>query len=89
MPGNLPRVVPDGLDVKINRGSWKMPPIFRYLQEAGEVSDAEMADTFNMGIGFAVIVRKKDIPMCLGLLPGSKLIGEVVKGKGASKLVWS
>jgi len=53
---NVPRVVPDGLSVEIRRDSWPVPPIFRFLQEAGEVEEHEMWRVFNMGIGMVLLV---------------------------------
>lgn len=56
LPGNLPRVLPKGLGVVIERGAWDPPPIFGLIQQRGGVADDEMFATFNMGIGFVVIV---------------------------------
>ena len=56
LPGNIPRVLPQEHGVVIERGSWSVPPVFGYVQELGSVSDEEMYRTFNMGIGFTVMV---------------------------------
>ncbi len=53
---NLPRILPDGIGAAIAGGSWAIPPVFRWLAEAGDVAAAEMARTFNCGIGVALIV---------------------------------
>lgn len=55
---NIPRVFPKGLGVNIKVGSWDVLPIFKWLQEQGNVEDAEMRRTFNMGIGMVLIVSK-------------------------------
>ncbi|WP_394838038.1 phosphoribosylformylglycinamidine cyclo-ligase [Pendulispora rubella] len=55
LPGNLPRVLPDGLGVQIE-GTWPRPPIFQLIAEGGPVEEKEMRRTFNLGIGFVVIV---------------------------------
>ncbi len=55
---NIPRVLPDTVTAVIRRKSWVAPPIFAWLQEHGRVDDAEMARTFNCGIGMVVIVDK-------------------------------
>ncbi len=55
LPGNLPRILPAGCGAIVDRTAWTVPPIFRYLQDLGSVSEEEMFRTFNMGIGFAVI----------------------------------
>src|SRR4051812_21315654 len=51
LPGNVSRVLPDGCDAVIRRGAWEVPRIFKEIQRLGEVSDAEMAGVFNLGIG--------------------------------------
>jgi phosphoribosylformylglycinamidine cyclo-ligase len=53
---NLARIVPGGVSVIIERGSWQMPPIFPWLQRLGEVEQAEMDQVFNMGIGLVLVV---------------------------------
>lgn len=55
---NTPRVLPEGLGVVIRRGEWPVPPVFRFLQEKGDVTTEEMYRVFNMGIGFVIIVEK-------------------------------
>jgi phosphoribosylformylglycinamidine cyclo-ligase len=59
IPGNLPRVLPEGCRALVRPGAWRQrrPPVFDVLQEAGGVTDAEMFRTFNMGIGFVVVAR--------------------------------
>ncbi len=56
LPGNLPRVLPDGLTVRIKRDSWAVPPIFKLIAAKGPVDPIEMMRVFNMGIGFVMIV---------------------------------
>jgi phosphoribosylformylglycinamidine cyclo-ligase len=53
---NIPRVVPEGLGVRIEAGAWPIPPVFRWLATAGDIGAAEMARTFNCGIGMVAIV---------------------------------
>jgi phosphoribosylformylglycinamidine cyclo-ligase len=53
---NLERIVPDGVEVVIRRGSWPVPPVFPWLQRLGEVEQAEMDRVFNMGIGLVLVV---------------------------------
>jgi len=54
--GNLPRVLPEGCRARLRRDAWAVPAIFRALQEAGGVDEAEMFRTFNMGIGYVLVV---------------------------------
>ena len=56
--GNIPRVLPEGCRAMIRRESWKVPAVFETLREAGRVDDSEMFRTFNMGIGYVVIVDR-------------------------------
>jgi phosphoribosylformylglycinamidine cyclo-ligase len=53
---NVPRVLPDGVAAVLERSSWPMPPLFSWLQQEGQVADAEMHRVFNCGIGMVVIV---------------------------------
>lgn len=53
---NIPRVLPAGLTAEINASSWKMPPLFKWLQAEGNIADNEMYKTFNCGVGMAIIV---------------------------------
>jgi len=52
---NLPRSLPEGTAARVDRGSWPVPPLFAYLQQAGNVPQAEMDRTFNMGLGMVAI----------------------------------
>ncbi len=83
-PGNIPRVLPDGLGAVIRRGSWEVPPLFRLIQAAGEVPDDEMFRTFNMGVGMVVVVAPGDLHEVEHSLERrgepSFLIGSVVEG---------
>ncbi|MEI5907361.1 phosphoribosylformylglycinamidine cyclo-ligase [Bacillus spongiae] len=58
---NLPRMLPDGLGVEIFRGSWEIPTIFLFLQKQGGLSQEEMFNVFNMGIGFVLVVPEKQV----------------------------
>jgi len=55
MPGNIPRTIPNGLVVRVKKGSWPIPPIFSLIQKVGDVEEAEMFDTFNMGVGMTLV----------------------------------
>jgi phosphoribosylformylglycinamidine cyclo-ligase len=58
LPGNVPRVLPPGRRVFLKRGSWKVPPVFGWLQKLGNIEQAEMDTVFNGGIGFVMIVSR-------------------------------
>jgi phosphoribosylformylglycinamidine cyclo-ligase len=57
---NVPRVLPDGTKAVIDRGAWAVPPLFRWLQEQGNVAEGEMLRVFNCGIGMVVVVAPAD-----------------------------
>ena len=84
MAENILRVVPRSCKVVLHRDSWEIPPIFRFLQEAGNIADAEMMRTFNNGIGMVVVVPEAAAEEMLDRLTASDeaafLIGEVVDG---------
>ncbi len=81
---NIPRSLPDGLTAKIKRDDVKILPVFKYLQEEGNVSERDMFNTFNMGVGMICIVEAKDAKASLEILHGSGedayILGEVIEG---------
>lgn len=82
---NIPRVLPEGLMGRIQRGSWAIPPIFKKIQKRGNVTEREMFRTFNMGIGLVMVVDKRSAQPTLGHLAGigqkAWIIGDVVQGE--------
>src|SRR4051812_23415587 len=68
LPGNLPRVLPEEHRASLRRGSWPVPAIFGRIQQAGNVSEAEMLRTFNMGIGMCAVVARGDAARVIDLL---------------------
>lgn len=82
---NIPRVFPKGLGAVIYEDSWVIPPVFKWIKEAGQIEDAEMRRTFNMGIGMVLVVNKDAALRILGDVHGTNTayrIGEVVNGDG-------
>jgi len=79
---NLPRCLKEGLGMKINKDSYKVPEIFKYLQEKGNIDEAEMYNIFNMGVGMALVVNKEDVEKTLSLLDDAFILGEVVNESG-------
>lgn len=77
---NIPRILPDGVSVEIDRGSWHEPPIFGLMQRLGNVADNEMFRTFNMGIGMVVIASKEPAAKLLAKIPNAREIGKVASG---------
>ncbi|KAG0501605.1 hypothetical protein HPP92_001677 [Vanilla planifolia] len=79
---NIPRVFPPGLGANIFTNSWDVPSLFKWLQEAGKIDDAEMRRTFNMGIGLVAVVSPVASERILGEHGTVCRIGEVVEGEG-------
>ena len=77
---NIPRVLPEGVGVILNKNSWQVPPVFQLMQKLGDVPDDEMNRVFNMGIGLALIVAQTNADALKKVLPEAILIGETVAG---------
>jgi phosphoribosylformylglycinamidine cyclo-ligase len=81
---NLPRILPSGTHALIDRAAWRVPPIFEWLQRAGDVPADDMLRTFNMGIGLIVAVGKEDAGRVVGDLrmagEAATVIGSVESG---------
>ncbi len=60
LPGNLSRILPEGLQAVIDASSWEIPPVFGLIEKLGPVARGEMYRTFNMGIGFALVVPPEE-----------------------------
>ncbi len=76
---NLPRVLPDGMGAVIDLTTWRLPPLFRWLQMSGPVTETEMLRTFNCGLGMLVIVAPDDVDPVTEFLQAA---GETVFGIG-------
>jgi phosphoribosylformylglycinamidine cyclo-ligase len=72
--GNVPRALPEGLAAELDRSTWRTPPLMRLIAERGRVSDDEMLDTFNMGLGMVLVTA--------GPVPGLPVVGRVVEQSG-------
>ena len=68
LPENLPRVLPAGCGARIDLRSWRRPPLFDWLQAAGNVDASEMLRTFNCGVGMVLVVAAQDAPATLSAL---------------------
>ncbi len=84
LPENLPRCLNPNQAVKIYPDSWEIPPVFRWIAEVGQVEASVMFDTFNMGIGFVLIVPSDQVISTLGWFQSCSIdaypIGEVIDG---------
>ena len=77
---NIPRALPDGVSAKVNKAAVRTPEIFRFLQEKGNIPERDMFNTFNMGVGMALVVSPEKADNVLSLCPGSYVLGEIVEG---------
>jgi phosphoribosylformylglycinamidine cyclo-ligase len=96
LPENLPRCLGEKQSVRINYEGWENPCVFEWLAEAGNVSPEAMFDTFNMGVGFVVVVSPTDVEATLASLNSQQqhsqqqhsqqqpawVLGEVIDGEG-------
>ena len=77
---NIPRILPEGISVEINRGTWPELPIFRVMQKLGNVSNHEMFRTFNMGIGMVVVCSPSDVADIVRHLENCYEVGRIIAG---------
>jgi len=82
---NIPRMLPDGVKAVVHKGTWPVHPVFRLIQEKGNVPEKDMYNTFNMGIGMVLAVPAEIAPFVVAEAnnQGEKayIIGETVKGE--------
>src|SRR5882724_8973611 len=81
---NIPRVLPDGLEVVLERKAWRREALFEWLQQQGKIADAEMYRVFNCGIGMTVHIAANDAQRAIGILreagQEALVIGEIRSG---------
>jgi len=87
IPGNLPRIFPRGLAARIDKGSWKIPPIFSLIQKRGNVDDNEMYRVFNMGVGMMVVCSPDNADKIKAAVTQAWAIGEMVKMRGEERVI--
>jgi len=84
---NVPRILPENCDAVIETKSWRVPRIFKILQENGNLDAAEMYQVFNMGIGMVAVVSERDAQRAASILR-AKQIGRIERGTGKTRLVF-
>jgi len=86
LPENLPRCLAPNQAIQVDPTTWTAPPLFQWLQQTGSVETLEMFNTFNMGVGFVVLVPPDEVPTVLEFFKGQNLaawaIGSVIEGDG-------
>lgn len=83
LPENVGRILPEGTNAKINKGTWDIPEIFKIIFNSGKVEESEMYHAFNMGVGMAVIIPAEEAEK----MPIGKVIGEIVEGDQKVEIV--
>jgi phosphoribosylformylglycinamidine cyclo-ligase len=82
---NMPRSIPDGLGVKIDKKDIRILPIFDLLAKTGNISERDMFNTFNMGVGMSVVVAAEDVDRALEILQANGedayVIGKIVRSE--------
>lgn len=80
---NIPRSIPDGFGAKIDKSAVKILPIFKLIQKEGNISERDMFNTFNMGVGMSIVVSKEDAQKAIQILKANGedayLIGEIIE----------
>ena len=87
LPGNLARILPEGAQALLDKGSWSRPPVFALIQRRGEISDDEMAHVFNLGLGLILAVDASRGDELRSLVPQVLEIGRVRRGEGGDLVV--
>jgi phosphoribosylformylglycinamidine cyclo-ligase len=87
---NVPRMLPGSVDAAFDCSAWKVPPIFRFFERTGGIDPLEMYRVFNMGIGYVLCVRARDLGRTVEALEragaSAAVVGAVVRGKGRTRL---
>jgi phosphoribosylformylglycinamidine cyclo-ligase len=88
LPENLPRALPAGVHAQIDPGSWQRPELFRWLQVKGEVPEADLWNTFNLGVGFCLVLPEAAVPQALAICESQGhrawLMGSIEAGDAAA-----
>ena len=88
---NIPRSIPDGLGAKIEKDKVNVLPIFKLIQKVGGISERDMFNTFNMGVGMSVVVKKEDAEKAINILKANGenayVMGEIVKSDNKIEIV--
>lgn len=82
---NIPRSIPDGLGAAIRISDVRVLPIFKLIQETGKISEHDMFNTYNMGVGMSVVVAKEDEEKALAILNANGVkayhLGEIIESQ--------
>ena len=87
LPGNVGRIIPNGLLAEIDATAWRTPELFRFVAEAGRIAPDECFRAFNMGIGYVFVVRPSAVQTARQLVPELRQIGRVRPADGDDRAV--
>ena len=84
MPENLPRALPDGLGARLDPATWDRPALLDVLAQAGGLEPADLASTFNLGLGMVLVTARDAVAEVVARVPDARQVGEVVTGAGVT-----
>ncbi len=85
--GNIPRVLPQGVAAHLHKDTWDIQPIFKMIQEKGDIEEAEMYRVFNMGIGMTIVCSPQQVVKIVSILLQAKVIGEIIKRENEERAI--
>jgi len=85
--GNIPRILTPGLTAYLRSDSWDILPIFKLIQENGNIEEAEMYQVFNMGIGMTLVCSPWQVAEIVSILPQAKTVGKIIKRESKERVI--
>ena len=85
--GNIPRILPQDLAAHLHNDSWDILPIFKLIQENGNIKEAEMYQVFNMGIGMTLVCSPQQVATIVSILPQAKTVGKIIKRESEERVI--
>jgi len=85
--GNIKRILPETVDAVIQKENWDVPAIFQVIQKEGAISEAEMYEVFNMGIGMVIMIHPDELSYFKEKIDELVVLGEIVNGSRKIKLI--
>ncbi len=85
--GNIPRILPQDLAAHLHNDSWDILPIFKLIQENGNIKEAEMYQVFNMGIGMTLVCSPQQVAKIVSILPQAKTVGKLIKRESEERVI--
>jgi phosphoribosylformylglycinamidine cyclo-ligase len=86
LPGKMPAILPDTVAASFQPDSWLTPPIFSVIQREGEISDDEMRQVFNMGLGMVAVCEEEAVATLLDAVPEAQVVGQIVERQGSEQV---